>query len=161
MHASRMMVWAPKVPPEPSTIARHGQLVICFPSYCQVPINTAGWTGAMWVKFLAQRNNSSSWASNLRLLDQQALTTRYCFLTYTRTHTRTHLYTRTHTCTQTRTHACMHASTVTHNGITQVRLIVTCSGIHIYLRSATAGVTIATASYTVSSSLSSLLTSCS
>ena len=30
VHASRMMVWAPEVPPEPSTIARHAQLGICF-----------------------------------------------------------------------------------------------------------------------------------
>ena len=43
-------------------------------------INTAGWNGAMCINFLAQGNNSSSWASNwgLRLLGQQsnALTTR-------------------------------------------------------------------------------------
>ena len=40
-------------------ISGHGD--ICFPSYYQVPIDViAGWTGAMWVKFLAQGNTNNT-----------------------------------------------------------------------------------------------------
>ena len=50
-----------------------------FSSYCHVPIYTAGWTGAMGVRFLAQGNNSSSWGdlSINKLMHQSQ---GYCYL---------------------------------------------------------------------------------
>ena len=42
VHASWMTVWTPVVPPGPQPLNETWPVGICFPSYCQVPINTAG-----------------------------------------------------------------------------------------------------------------------
>ena len=53
------------------TTIKHGQPGICFSNDYQVPTNTAGGAGGLWVEFFTQDDKSSGWASNLRSLAQQ------------------------------------------------------------------------------------------
>ena len=98
-------------PPEPHPLSETCTAWHLLPQLLQGSHYTAGWTGEMWVKFLAQWNNNRNWASlsiepgTFRLPVQCSNhLTDAASHKHTHTHTRTHINTHTHTHTNTHTH---------------------------------------------------------
>ena len=102
---TRVMMWAPKVPPGPHPL---------------VDMDSSFTFGPMWVKFLAQGNNNTkvTWVEikPAYLLISRPMPWPLCYTashTHTHTHTHTHIYshmhahrTHTHTCAYERAYTC-------------------------------------------------------
>ena len=118
VHASWMMACASKVPHPLSETCTAWYLL---PQLLLGSHYTAGWTGAMWVKFLAQGNNNRNWAAlsiepgNLQLPGQFSNhLTADASHRDTQTHRDTQRDTHRHTDTDRQTHRHRHRHTDTH-----------------------------------------------
>jgi len=99
----KMKVWAPKVPPGPHPLARHGQQFdICFPSLHQDV--TAGWAASPVGTRPPGPHLTLSWVDWNNVSKGPVVAV--VVVSLSKEHTQTHTHTNTHTHTHTYAYTC-------------------------------------------------------